>query len=170
MKELVRLKKNKSAQRGFTFIEAMMVTVIFVFLMIGVTQVLNLGNDTFPLDLGQVDLQYQARQGMQWLTRELREASNIQINNGLQQIIFDNYNGEGIKYFRDSSDINGDGLSNQIIREFPAGTRRVVANCVSSLAFTLNHPLLRIDINTAQTVKGRPLVFSLSQQVRLRNE
>jgi len=159
--------------RAFTLLEVLIVVVILSFLIAGITGVLNLGNVTFPVDLGQINLQNQARQSMQWITRDLREASGVTVGGGSNSITFNNYSGSGISYYLDTADTNGDNLSNQIIREFPSGTRRVVANDISGLVFTpdaSNPLLLRIDISASRTIMNRPFAFTLTEQVRLRNE
>jgi len=159
--------------KAFTIIEVLIVVVIFSFLAIGITGVMNLGNLTFPIDLGQVNLQHQVRQAMQWLSRELREASAVTYGADYKSVTFNSYSGSGIAYYLDASDVNGDNLTNQIIREFPAGSRRVIANDISELLFTpdtVNPLLLRVDISAGRTVMNKALTFSLAEQVRLRNE
>lgn len=160
--------------KAFTLIEVLVVALIFSFLAIGITQVMNLGNVVFPVDLGQMQLQQQTRQAIQWMTRELRQASTDPIDPvigiGNNRITFDSFGDLGISYYLDTGDANGDGLVNQIIREFPAGSRRIVANSITGLTFTFNDPLIRIDINAGQTVLGKNLTFALVEQVRLRNE
>ena len=159
--------------RAFTLLEVLIVAVIFSFLMVGITSVLNLGNITFPVDLGQINLQNQTRQAMQWMTRELLEASGVTVGSGNNRITFNNYNGSGITYYLDTSDANGDHLNNQIIREFPSGTRRMVAQDISGLVFTsdaTNPLLLRIDISASRAIMNKPFTFTLTEQVRLRNE
>ena len=110
---------------------------------------------------------------MQWMTRELREASGVTVGSGNNRITFNNYNGSGITYYLDTSDANGDHLNNQIIREFPSGTRRMVAQDISGLVFTsdaTNPLLLRIDISASRAIMNKPFTFTLTEQVRLRNE
>lgn len=154
-------------------LEVLIVVVILSFLIVGISGVLNLGNVAFPVDLGQINLQNQARQAMQWITRDLREASGVTVGSGSNSVTFNNYSGSGISYYLDIGDTNGDDLANQIIREFPAGSRRVVANDISGLVFTpdaSNPLLLRIDITASRTILNRPFAFMLAEQVRLRNE
>ncbi len=159
--------------RAFTLVEVLIVALVFSFLAIGITQVMNLGNVTFPVDLGQMQLQQQTRQAIQWMTRDLRQASNPVVGTGGNRITFDSFGDLGISYYLDTGDANGDGLVNQIIREFPAGLRRIVANNISGLTFTPDGPpirLIRIDVQAGRTVLGRALNFALVEQVRLRNE
>ena len=158
--------------KAFTLVEVLIVALIFSFLALGITQVMNLGNVTFPVDLGKIQLQQQTRQAMQWMTRELRQASNPVIT-GSNRITFDSFSDAGLNYYLDTGDANGDGLVNQILREFPAGSRRIMANNITSLTFTPDGPpirLIRIDINAGRTILGKALDFSLVEQVRLRNE
>ncbi|MGD9015278.1 MAG: hypothetical protein PVI33_04570, partial [Candidatus Omnitrophota bacterium] len=59
---------------------------------------------------------------------------------------------------------------NQIIREYPVGTQKIIANNVSSLAFSLNGEALGIQLSCTDTVRGRDLSFSLGGEVKFRNE
>jgi len=159
--------------RGFTLVEILVVAVIFALMMAGITGVLNLGYLSFPVDLGQMEAHQQARQLMSWATRELRQSRNLQIlplTSDMDQIIFNSSAGLGISYYPDSGDFNGDGAVNQIVREYPAGTRRIIAGSISRFKFNLNNNLLRIEIRADKTVSGRNLSFVLIEQIRLRNE
>lgn len=172
---LMSAQKNRDSvfRRGFTLLEVLISAVIFTFLIIGITEVLNIGNWAFPTDLGWVDLQQQSRQAMGWMTKELREGKNIQItviNTDSDQITFNTIDKNGVKYYRDIDDVNNDGVVNQVIREYPAGTRKILANYITRLKFSQSNPILRIDVRSDQTVRKKALSFSLTEQLRLRNE
>ena len=156
--------------KAFTLVEVLIVALIFSFLAIGLTQVMNLGNVTFPVDLGQMQLQQQTRQAIQRMTQELRQVSNPVVGTGNNRVTFDNFDIKNISYYLDTGDANGDGLTNQIIRQLPTGSKQIVANNISGLTFTPNGSLIRIDVAASRTVLGRALNFSLVEQVRLRNE
>ena len=157
--------------RGFTLVELLVSVIIVSFLMMGIFMILNIGNMTYNSDLGLLDLQQQARQAMHGMSRELRQSRDSEISIiSDSQIIFSippqDY-GSGwigpISYYLDT-------LENQIIREYPAGTERIVANDVNGLIFSLNNNLLDIQLTCTKTVLQRDLAFSLNSQVRLRNE
>ena len=151
--------------RGFTLLETLITVVIFAFLVGGITQVLNVGNLTFPIDIGQMELQQQSRLAMQWMTRELRQASRVDspvpVNADSDQVSFDSGGNSGIIYYLNAS--------KQIIREFPSGSRKILANNITRLKFTLANSLLKIEVGAAQTIMNKALIFSLKEQVKLRN-
>lgn len=160
-----------SNDAGLTLIEILVSVLIFSFLVIGIMGVLNVGNLAFPVDTAWVDLQQQARQAMGAMTKELREGSNIQItviNTNSDQITFNTIDKTGVKFYRDINDVNNDGIVDQVIRE-ESGTRKVLANYIARLKFSLVASVIRIELRADQTVRQRPLSFPLTEQVRLRN-
>lgn len=159
-------------RRGFTLLEVLLSALIFAFLILGITEVLNIGNLSFPIDTALVDLQQQARQAMAIMTKELREASNIQIsviNANSDRITFNTVDKTNVQYYRDINDVNNDGITDQVIREYPAGTRKVLANYIARLKFFLSEPMLRLEVRAEQIVRQSSLTLPLVEQVRLRN-
>ena len=152
---------KKTNRTGFTLLEALIVALIFSFIAAGIFGVMNVANVSYPTELGLLNLQQQARQTMQWITRETREASLVTITpgSGSDVISFNTPNETGIQY----SVVN-----NQVIRSY-GGTRTIAFN-ISSLRFSQTGKLLQIQVNAATTVLLRPLAFSLTEKVRLRNE
>lgn len=84
-----------------------------------------------------------------------------------------------VKYYLDINDANGDGATDEVIREYPQGTRRVTAKNISSLSFVLNADAVGIELSAEKTVRGRQLCFPspcqeprkvLKEIARLRNE
>jgi len=159
--------------KGFTLVEFLVSAVILSIIVIGIYGVLNVGNIMYYSDIGLLELQQNARQGMEKMINELREASNIQIStldDNSDQIVFNNYKGVGIEYYRDINDLNGDGIVNQIIRQDPSGSREVLANNITRLKFLLSSPYLTIEVKAEKSVRQIPLSFSLKENVALRNE
>jgi type II secretory pathway pseudopilin PulG len=152
---------------GFTLVDVLVSIAILSLIIAGVFGVLNMGNTTYNTDLSLLDLQQNARQGMDWMVRELRESSSgdiniVPIDADDDQITFNTPNETGIQYYRDMTE-------RQIIREYPAGTTRIIANDINSLNFSLSGNLLEIQVTAIKT--QRPdLTFFLKEQVRLRNE
>ncbi|MCG8430606.1 MAG: prepilin-type N-terminal cleavage/methylation domain-containing protein, partial [Candidatus Omnitrophica bacterium] len=126
-------------RKGYSLIEVLVSVAILTILAIAVYDVLLVGQDTFYAGIGKVDLQAQVRLSFTWITRELREAGSFNItalSATDDRLSLDTPNEIGILYYRDITDANGDGLTTQVIREYPSGTRRVVANSITSLTFT----------------------------------
>lgn len=158
--------------KGLTIVEIMVCVVIFSVLFVGIYGVLNVGNLSYLTDMNMMRLQQAARQSMQQLSLDLRNATNpvvTVIDASSDKITFDTYGGSGISYYRDAADLNGDGITSQIIREYPAGTRKVIANDISLLKFTPVGSLVTINMTASCFMRLRQLSYSLREQIRLRN-
>jgi prepilin-type N-terminal cleavage/methylation domain-containing protein len=158
---------------GFTLVESLVCALILGILTAGIYGVLDVGNNMYYDETGLLELQQNARQGMDLMINELREASNIEVtvlDSDSDQVVFDNYKGIGYQYYRDINDDNGDGFVNQIICEDSSSNRMVLANDVTRLKFVHSTPYLTIEIGTEKTVRQRQLNFSLKENVALRNE
>lgn len=130
----------------------------------GLAQVFTLGNSVYSIEMTLADLQSHARNAMDRMVREIRASSSVAvtvINADSDLITFTTPAATGIKYYRSNK---------LLVREYPAGTTRNIANHIARLKFTLTGSILRIDLRADQTTLGRPLTYSLSQKVRLRNE
>ncbi|OQB12859.1 MAG: hypothetical protein BWY16_00356 [Candidatus Omnitrophica bacterium ADurb.Bin205] len=149
--------------KGFTLIETLVATVIFILVISGIYGVMNVANLSFSTDSG-ADLQQQCRNASAWITREAREASLasiINIDENSDSISLDTPDKTGIVYF-----LNG----NQVIREYPAGNTRIVGNSITSLRFSQDGGLLVIQITASRQILLRRLSFTFQEQVKLRNE
>lgn len=158
--------KIKRFLTGFTFAETMVSTLIFSILAIAILSVLTIGQKAWHSDTGKVELQQQARLAMDGMTREVRESSSSGITqpaDGLNSARLDFSVAEAagtISYYLEN---------NQLIREYPAGTEKILANDVETVDFSLSGDVLTIELDLGKTVYGADLNFSLKEQVRLRN-
>lgn len=158
---------------GFSLFEVLLSIAIMAILGAGIYGVLNAGNALFYNDNGLLELQQNSRQGMEAMISELREAGSIQIiavDSDSDRIVFNSYKGIGAQYYRDLSDINSDGIVNQLIREYPSGSWKIVTNNITRLKFSHSSPYLTIEIRADKTVMQRPLSVSLKENLLLRNE
>lgn len=174
-------------RRGFSLIEIMISAAILSLVILGILGILQFADMTWHSDMGLLDLQQAGRQAMDGISREIRRADPLR--NVTMAI-----DGTSIQfYIPDYADSITYSLSNnQIIREHPGGTNRVLANDISSLGFCWLHTdgscttnrdcselcsksyLAQVQLRAGKTVKQRQLVFPLAgpltEQVRLRNE
>ena len=169
--------KNHSNEAGLTLIEVLVSALILSFLVIGITGVLNIGNLAFPVDMALVELQQQARQALFSMTKELRKAVDMNescittIDADSDQITFNTIDGStGVKFYRDISDVNSDGIVDQVIREYPSGTRKILANDIARLKFSFVASVIKIEIRADRVLRQQTLSFPLTEKVRLRNE
>ena len=174
-------------KRAFTIIEMLVSCVVVTVLIGGVLIMSNVGNREWSTEMRLLNLHQQARQAMHGIVREIRQSqdADITISNGGERIEFriprDLFSGstsyyQPIYYY----------LSNeQIIREHPAGTIKVLANDAKSLNFCFwdgidccdlatetcsNINTLEISLETEKELREETLSFSIREEVRLRNE
>jgi len=66
--------------RAFTLVEVMVCAFILTVIMASLFMVLNIGEFSYPLHSGKIDLQAKVRQVMDWIVRDARQTNLIQIN------------------------------------------------------------------------------------------
>jgi prepilin-type N-terminal cleavage/methylation domain-containing protein len=156
---------NRRAMKGFSLLEVLIAVVIFSFIMAGMYGVLSVANQSYSTDTALVMLGQQARQIMFWMLKDMREASSVSItniDNDSDSIVFDSIMESGIQYYREGE---------QVIREYPAGTKRVVGNNIIRLKFARSGNLLDIHLVAEDTLPSNiNFSFPLREQIRLRNE
>lgn len=166
-KYLLKLKK------GFTLLEILISVAILTFVALAIYGVIVAGQRTYYSGLGTLELQSQARLAFFTMTRELREATSFAVTPvgaDDDSIVFSTPNEASISYYRDVSDSNADGLTSQVIREYPLGTRKVLANDVTSLRFLPSGDLVEIRLVVSKTSGGRQYQLTSSAKVEARNE
>jgi len=173
--------------RGFTLLEILVTVLILGILFVGVFGVLNVGNIIFKEDITLVGLQQQVRRAMDTMINEIRESSSSHINpvcsnstitfNTTPAVYGDPWAGP-ISYYLDVNDANNDGVVNQVIREYPQLTRKILANDISSLSFCLTGNIVEIQVAAQKNIGARQLCFpapcetprkTLKETVWLRN-
>lgn len=160
--------------KGFTLVEILISAAILTVLIAGVFMVLNIGQRSWNADMGWLDLQQQARQAMAGMVREIRQSksSDIAITGAPPRIQFripTDITTQPIIY---SADISYYLSNNQLIREHPAGTTKILANDINALNFSLSDDELSLSIalEARKSSLNRVLTFPLSEKVRLRND
>ena len=186
------MNMRKHHQQGFTLIEVMVVVTILslvsgaLFLLLGSMQT------SVTVQEAQVVTNDEARKGMLTVIRELRQAASASIavnpNNISYRIIADlDGNGWGVDVngnmelsairtlAMDAADVNGDGLTNQLIlTDTGTNTTRVIANSLvpaTGVAFTqvgLNSIGVTVTAQRA-TDNNNLLVASMTETVTPRN-
>jgi len=153
------------AVRGFTLIEILVVLLILGIMIGALFMVLNSGDIAFSVDMGMLDIQQQARQGMDAVARELRQAEDVTVSvedDSSDRITFNTASATGVIFYRDNN--------NRLLREYPAGTIKVLANNITRFKCALSGTLLEIQLRTDKTVRQKAVSFSLAERIRLRNE
>ncbi|MDP8264717.1 MAG: hypothetical protein P9M12_04470 [Candidatus Aceula lacicola] len=104
---------------------------------------------------------------MDWLVKELRESSESSIvigssGPGINSITFDTPQENGIQYYV---------TSGQLIREYPVGTMRAIANNITALNYAPGSPTttLTITLTASTTAIKRPTSIQLVEKISLRN-
>ena len=157
--------KNKTS---LTLVEILVSVFILAIIVLSVTSLLYLGDLNWRRGSILLELQQKARLAMDRMSRELRQAqsSSISITNEGKNISFSIPDLSGgtydITYYLDTN-------SNQIIREYPEGTTKILGNNVSSLDFSLSGDTLTITLQVSKSLRQTPLSFVLKEKIKLRN-
>ena len=159
----MRQSRKKSA---YTFVEMIVSAIILTFIIASILAVLNVGDKMWHSEIVMGELQQNVRLAIDGMAREIRQTTNINAPaagaNAASISIDLSGASDDIEY-----SLNG---SNQIIREHPAGTNKILAHNIVSLDFDrVDGNNVIINVQASKTFKGRVLTFSLSEKVRLRN-
>lgn len=156
------LEYNTPSSKGFTLIEVLVCCFLFTVIMASVSGVFSVGNRCWDTDMGNLELQQQARQAMDGMSREIRQCNpaSISITNSNKTITFtiDSYL---IEYRLESC---------KIIRR-QAGQDRVLGNNIKNLVFSWQSGSVvqvKIDLEK-KTIPAGKVVFYCVGKVRLRN-
>jgi len=174
--------------RGFTLLEILISVLILGLLFAGIYGVLSVGNTIFKEDMNLVELQQQVRRSMDSMVNEIRESkssvitladANSKITFSVPPAVYGDPWVGPISYYRDVNDTNGDGVTDQIIREYPAGSKRILANDINSLSFSVTADVVEIGLSAKKAIGLRELCFpapcqvppkTFKETVKLRNE
>jgi len=163
--------------KGFTLLEALVTILIFSFIIVGIFGLLYYARSNYDTGLASLNLQRQARQGMSWLSREIRQASWASLpTNAVNAITFNTPDANSVNYAVINTVVSGQTLW-QLRRTCPASADEIRANDITGLTFSKNSGLgVQIGTVTVQASKtfssggtARTLTFSLSEQVEVRN-
>lgn len=173
--------------KGFTLVETLVSVLIFGLLVAGIYGVLSVGSVIYREDINLVELGQQVRQAMAAMVKEIRQSrpSAVTITEGNTKVTFnippavygDPWVGP-ISYYRDINDNNSDGVADQIIREYPAGTWKILGNDIAALSFSITADIVGIGLAGEKTIGARQLCFpapcaqplrTIKETVKLRN-
>jgi len=148
------LKKIFLKKEGFSLIEMMVVVVILGLIVLGLVTFFTGGAKSWVAGQSQLEAQRNARQAMDIMVREIREASEVTTKNDIK-IVFDTPWVTGITYELLSNTINRNNIP--------------LINNVSNLDFDYPslskvHILLEVDVDN----DGKPDI-TLNTDVNLRN-
>jgi hypothetical protein len=121
-----------------------------------------LGNLSWKVDVDVVMLRQQVRGAIDGMAREIRQSRvvDIAISNGNANIAF-SMGGNNIKYSRNEN--------NQIIREHPTGTMKILASGITYLNFSLINKVVTITVTGVKNALNENLTLTLSEKVYPRN-
>lgn len=168
-------------KKGLTLVEILISTLVLAILTGGIITILNIGTLAWNYDMGLVDLQQYGRQSIDSMIKEIRQTKasvlSVPISTRVNFQVPTDISTIPPTY---SSTISYYLSNNSLIREYPTGTSKVIANDVNTVTFCClggancsdcaNADLLRINITFSKVSRSRPLSFSLIEQVRLRND
>jgi type II secretory pathway component PulJ len=157
------MMKRIMQHTGFTLVEALLSMSILAFVMMCAYGVLKTGNTLMTNDNALVDMQQQARNAMDRISREVRQSSSrtvTVINANSDRITFTTPTAVNIMYYLTGT---------TLVREYPANTRTNVASNIARLKFTVSGSTLLIDVRADKTLFAKTVSFPLVQKIRVRN-
>ena len=155
----------KGTRAGFTLVELMTVAVIFLIVFTAIFLVLTMGRRSWQIGSAQVELQQEARRGMDAMIKELRQASSIDpttfTDDLSNNIIRFTLSGQTVQFA-----VNGGQL-----QRTPTGVTPILAHDIENVQFRLlGGRAIYITLSTQRTTPlGRLVNVSLNSQVYLRN-
>lgn len=150
--------------RAFTIVELLVAVLIFSLILGGIFGIVHVADKSWDSTLGMLGLVQEIRQGMDGMTREARQSSFSQAAVSM--------GGARLDFFTPGSNsvISYYVQNNQLIREYPAGTTKVLANHINQINFISSASMLQIQVTANKTTIGnRALSISSVQQVKWRN-
>jgi len=152
--------------RGFTLVEILVTCLLVSIIGFGIIGSSLTASKVYEREAVLLQLQQQARLAMDAMTSELRAAKNLTFNNETS-LVFNTPNLTGVAYYLNSS-------TNQIIREYPSGTTKVLGNNISYLNLSSDGSSMNCSLRTAKSFWGTTITFPASgnftEVVNLRNE
>jgi prepilin-type N-terminal cleavage/methylation domain-containing protein len=164
-KVMQNLKTRPGLNRGFTLVEMLVSLFLFTIIIGTVFSYFAAVNSLELLNVSLIDLQQQARGVIDGMSREIRHSrvANISITHAGAGIDFA-IGGDAISYYLNNN--------SQVIREYPVGTDRIIANKITFLNFNpdVTNQTVQIAVTATTTnAQNRTLTFGMSEKVRLRN-
>lgn len=171
--------------KGLTLLEILIAIGIFSFIIVGIFSVLSAGGANSSANFVSLNLQQQARQAMNWLSGEAREAyfdasdavSEGELHPmviGSNSITFDTPDKTRVRYYVDSAVVSGKMLSQLKRTDSLDPVPKIKANDIISLVCSRGSGhLLNITVTAGKTFrsqgKSQTPEFSLTEQVQVRN-
>jgi type II secretory pathway component PulJ len=150
--------------KAFTLLDTLIALVIFTFVIAAMYGVITTANISYNTDTTLMYLGQQARQVMFWLTKDMREASSVSItyiDDDSDLIVFDTIDEPGIQYYLDG---------NQVVKEYPLNTKRVIGNNIARFKFSRAGKEIEVDLMADRELSSQTtLSFPLREKLRLRN-
>ena len=166
--------------KGFTLFEILVTVLILTFIIGGMYGVLIISTTNYNTNLASLNLQRQARQGMRWLSRDIRQASWASRDidgpdaNNNYNITFNTTDATGVEYFVSATTLASGVTLWQLKRECPTCTDIIIANDIRCLNLSQGSgQILNIQMQASKTFRSlgrdRTLTFNLTEQVQVRN-
>ena len=177
-----KISESRTAQKGFTLVEVLVVVVIFTFLAMGIYAVALVGERTFQVNKVKIELQQELRKALEWMVNDLRQAGNVSISDvpadgtwystitfktpaGITAGALD-WNNNSIQFVRG-------GPENKELQRIEAGNTRVIAYDMQSLQFrrqAIRPRILEVAMGAQKdALSGEPMSYQLNFSIQLRN-
>ena len=145
--------------------EMIVSAAIFTALILGLYGIMQTGTAAYFKDSTLLDLQQQARNGMDRMVREIRQSKGSAISY---------YESTGMITFTTpqiTTDIQIYCVNGNLVRINPPGAApKILATNITNLSFSKSGSQLILNITAGKTVYNQMVSFPLQEEIRLRNE
>ncbi|MDD5746965.1 MAG: prepilin-type N-terminal cleavage/methylation domain-containing protein [Candidatus Omnitrophica bacterium] len=155
--------------KGFTLVELIVSVAILSFIVIATTSLFSAGHDVFETSSGSLDMQRLIRQSVGGMAQELRQSSRSDIVIAGDGSTIECRIPTAIDPLTKSDTISYRLVNNQLVREHPAGTQKVLALNIDSLTFSLDDAVLSIQVQARVRMHKREVSFTIQERVTLRS-
>lgn len=160
--------------KGFTLLEVLVTVFIFSLIILAVLGLASYVKTNYDTSLALLNLQRETRQGMSWLSRELREASWSSVSritdaNNNTHIYFDTPSASDAEY-----SVIGTQLQRTITNSTKIRANNIIGLAIVPANSSSSAHCFNITLTASKTFissgVSRTLTFPLTQQVDVRNE
>lgn len=156
--------------KGFTLIEVIVSTAIMSVIILALLTACNAGQSAYSSSDKIMDVMQVIRHPVQSMMNEIRQSKPTDVvitNSGakIQFVIPKTLN--PVSYSQDISYyVNA---NNQLVREHPLGTTKILASNIDSINFSIAANRLQLNLQARARLKHQDLVLPVSEIITLRN-
>lgn len=157
-------------KKGFTLVELLVSITLLTIIIGALIAVFNMGRHVYEANEGMLSMQRIIRQSLEGMATEIRQSSlsDITVGGGGTTISFivpvtldPLAYSSSIEYYVDGN--------NQLVREHPNGTTKILATNIDSISFTVTGDIVDVVVQGTVELKNDDLNFTINKRITLRS-